>query len=463
MKKLSYIFTIALLALACSQDDTEEVNPDDLDGDGVTNQQETVDGTDPNRGCDYIASNQFFPATSQTWRNGDCDGDGVTNGDEIDPDGNNTNDKDGTDPRNQCDFNSSQQTVDPREQWLNDDCDEDGVLNRQEVTDGTDPLDPCSLVVASQTRETGPLWNDSDCDGDCVSNAREVADGTNFQDPSDFLGNGQTLTQVRLESFGNFAQVAHLDQQGERLLRITDFAGSELGNYQYNGNNQLITATLVLSNGATRVYNYEYAGDNLTKITVGNTEQTIEYQGNEIISRDGNEPAGLFTKRLTLDSSGQRILKFEHYVQEGNIYEYRFTDFNYDATTQQLTSYFMDLLGYDPITEEYFDIDSTGVFEFGYSTTFNNTAVNPLAEAAAKVKIPTLFDPIILSPLFYGSGLVYVHFEAAHLGNASFGNNFVDGRFNISLGCFTTNNRPTRGERFGELGDKDGDLIYIYD
>ncbi|MEZ4875555.1 MAG: thrombospondin type 3 repeat-containing protein [Flavobacteriaceae bacterium] len=31
------------------------------------------------------------------------------------------------------------------------DCDGDGVTNGQEIIDGTDPLDECSLNVASQT------------------------------------------------------------------------------------------------------------------------------------------------------------------------------------------------------------------------------------------------------------------------------------------------------------------------
>ncbi|MEZ4890263.1 MAG: thrombospondin type 3 repeat-containing protein [Crocinitomicaceae bacterium] len=35
--------------------------------------------------------------------------------------------------------------------WTNGDCDGDGVTNGDELTDGTNPLDPCSFVVASQT------------------------------------------------------------------------------------------------------------------------------------------------------------------------------------------------------------------------------------------------------------------------------------------------------------------------
>ncbi|WP_423997609.1 thrombospondin type 3 repeat-containing protein [Maribacter sp. IgM3_T14_3] len=59
--------------------------------------------------------------------------------------------------------------------WNAADCDGDGVTNGQEVTDGTDPLDDCSYLTASIS-ET--VTSTSDCDGDGVPNNVEATDGT---------------------------------------------------------------------------------------------------------------------------------------------------------------------------------------------------------------------------------------------------------------------------------------------
>jgi gliding motility-associated-like protein len=117
---------------------------------------------------------------SQGWNDADCDGDGVTNGDEI---------LDGTDPLNTCDFVLSSQTVPPIQTWNDIDCDGDGVSNGQEVLDGTDPLDLCSYNWMSQEIHYGvdayvdgvsQAWLDADCDcdgvGDGILNGEEIAD-----------------------------------------------------------------------------------------------------------------------------------------------------------------------------------------------------------------------------------------------------------------------------------------------
>jgi gliding motility-associated-like protein len=64
---------------------------DDLDGDGVSNGKEKTDGTDPLNGCEFkVLSRNLAP--SDAWKNGDCDGDGLTN----EGDGVEDCDKDGT-------------------------------------------------------------------------------------------------------------------------------------------------------------------------------------------------------------------------------------------------------------------------------------------------------------------------------------------------------------------------------
>ncbi|MFZ9982850.1 MAG: hypothetical protein ACO3FI_12550, partial [Cyclobacteriaceae bacterium] len=68
------------LGLTLSDPTTNELvitEPCDSDGDGVSDFQEGTDGTDPNNFCDYLAASQTG-ATSQAWKDADCDGDGVT-------------------------------------------------------------------------------------------------------------------------------------------------------------------------------------------------------------------------------------------------------------------------------------------------------------------------------------------------------------------------------------------------
>ena len=55
----------------------------DCDGDGFTNGQEQMDGTDPTDGCSYDSSKQINELFSAAWNNSDCDNDGLNNGDEI--------------------------------------------------------------------------------------------------------------------------------------------------------------------------------------------------------------------------------------------------------------------------------------------------------------------------------------------------------------------------------------------
>ncbi|MDF5691499.1 putative Ig domain-containing protein [Aquirufa aurantiipilula] len=59
--------------------------PTDTDGDGVSDAQEAIDGTNPNDGCSYNPASQIFANTTLTWKNTDCDGDGTNNGTDPQP------------------------------------------------------------------------------------------------------------------------------------------------------------------------------------------------------------------------------------------------------------------------------------------------------------------------------------------------------------------------------------------
>ena len=147
------------------------LSTDDCDGDGLTTAEETTNGTDPN--------------------NADTDGDGLTDGEEVnnvddpstaliptsisnpldscDPDG--TGSTCGTDPDNDG-LTSSEEAIlgtDPN----NPDTDGDGINDGQEVNvDNTDPLNDCDS-------KGGTPLADSDCDGDGLTTAEEALIGTN--------------------------------------------------------------------------------------------------------------------------------------------------------------------------------------------------------------------------------------------------------------------------------------------
>jgi len=208
----------------------------DTDGDGVSDGQEALDGTDPNNPCDFILANQDTTIIGAGWLNADCDNDGLTNNEELTgiddpltpdtPNGNitdplnpdsdgdgvldGTEGTDGTDSNNPCDFVLANQTVVPDAAWLAADCDGDGltngdelaigtdplnpdsdgdgVIDGQEVTDGTNPLDNCSVNAASITVLPSTDFLSGDCDGDGLSNEQEF--GGDPLNPVDTDGDG---------------------------------------------------------------------------------------------------------------------------------------------------------------------------------------------------------------------------------------------------------------------------------
>ena len=157
----------------------------DCDGDGVTNGKEKADCTDPLDPCDLVLAHQNC-SPSSSWLNMDCDGDGVTNGKEK---------ADCTDPFDPCDYNPAHITLPQTGAYLTADCDGDGVTNGQENQDGTDPLDPCDFVLEHQDCTPTTEWKQLDCDGDGVTNGQENQDGTDPLDPCDYNPEHVTLPQ----------------------------------------------------------------------------------------------------------------------------------------------------------------------------------------------------------------------------------------------------------------------------
>ena len=205
-------------------DGTDPLNPDS-DGDGVTDGKEKTDQTNPLDGCSLVLASQTL-TPSADWKSGDCDNDGVTNDTELtdgtdplnpDSDGDGVTDgkekTDQTDPLDDCSLKLASQTLTPSADWKSGDCDNDGVTNATELADGTDPLNPdsdgdgvtdgkektdqtnpldgCSYYLRSQTLTPSAKWNTADCDVDGISNGEEVRVGTHPQDP-DTDGDGVT-------------------------------------------------------------------------------------------------------------------------------------------------------------------------------------------------------------------------------------------------------------------------------
>ena len=131
----------------------------DSDGDGVADDIEEADGTDPTDSCDFVLASQTV-SPSTAWNSADCDNDGATNAEEV---------TDGTDP-------------------LNPDTDGDGVIDGTEKSDGTDPTDGCSSSALSVTLSLSQAFLASDCDGDGLSNGEEI--GPDSKKPVDSNGNG---------------------------------------------------------------------------------------------------------------------------------------------------------------------------------------------------------------------------------------------------------------------------------
>ena len=163
----------------------------DCDGDGLTNDEENNNGSNPADGCDPDAG---------AIASADCDNDGLTSDEEdtagtdpgdSDSDNDGVNDGDevdaGTDPVNPCDPNiNSLGTNDCDNDGLdndgetdagtdntNPDTDGDGVNDGDEVDNGTDPLNECSPPTAGS----------DDCDNDGLTNDEEAEEGTDPADP----------------------------------------------------------------------------------------------------------------------------------------------------------------------------------------------------------------------------------------------------------------------------------------
>ncbi|MDI9859353.1 hypothetical protein [Flectobacillus roseus] len=141
--------------------DYRESNPD-MDGDGVSNSQEITDGTNYTDGCSYNATNQILANTSTLWRTADCDGDGVNNYKELTGTDNNAlTPLDNTNPKDGCSYNSVDQVyASTTLAWKALDCDGDGLTNKEEIDPNNDGIPDLTTTDPKNPDTDGDTYND---------------------------------------------------------------------------------------------------------------------------------------------------------------------------------------------------------------------------------------------------------------------------------------------------------------
>lgn len=177
----------------------------DCDNDGINNETEVANGSDPSNGCDPNAGaiadadcdNDNLTSTEEAALgtdpgNSDTDFDGVNDGTEV---LNGTNPLDSCDPNinalstNDCDNDGLDNAgeITAGTDNTNPDTDGDGLTDGEEVTNGSDPLNACSPVTTPE----------ADCDGDGLTNGEEATLGTDPNDAdtdNDNLSDGTEVT-----------------------------------------------------------------------------------------------------------------------------------------------------------------------------------------------------------------------------------------------------------------------------
>ncbi len=188
---------------------TDPNDPDDYldtDGDGVPDSVEVADGTDPNDSGDATDTDGDGLSDYQEGRLGtspltsDTDGDGASDADEVaaGSDPTDANDLPDTDGDGVPDSVESSDGTDPNDADSFVDTDGDGVPDHVESGDGTDPNDADDFADTDgdgvpgyvETRNgTDPGDGDdfADGDGDGVPDYVETVDGTNPADAEDFV------------------------------------------------------------------------------------------------------------------------------------------------------------------------------------------------------------------------------------------------------------------------------------
>lgn len=425
MRSFKILFSLALLLsfVSCVEktviietDDTVVVDPNDdtnsgtndNDGDGVTNQQEAVDNTDPDDPCSVNLSSQYVPSISDAWNALDCDGDGVTNEQER---------TDFTRLLNPylghgCDYVIEHQ--DPNmvsDLWKLFDCDGDGVNNGLELlTDNTDPHDPCSLVIASQEITDGMGWLEQDCDEDGRNNGAEIDAGTDPLDPDSFPGSGTKLVSAVIGENGYRKLLfSHEGTQLDRILNSDDSISTE---FTYDAQGNLTKVFIKDDNGSDDVtIDYIYTNNQINRINIndGADSKTIDvvHDGNTMstFESDAGLPDGIFKRKFTFSpTTNKLILKETFYPTNGTSLWHKPEEYTYEGPDGDISKSYSTFQGYDPVTQTFF---TQGVDPLPTYQTYNYVeggVKNPMRAAAE-----TIYIHYLLTPQIFGRTWVRYH------------------------------------------------------
>lgn len=401
MKHLRSIFRLLILLLifACSQNNSESANifTNDNDGDGVSNQQEAVDNTDPEDPCSVNINSQYEPAITDTWKQLDCDGDGVTNQQEL---------IDGTlllDPNwDLCDFNPANQDVSiTSDFWKSIDCDGDGVTNWQEVSDGTNTKDHCDFVYTSQNSQPINGWTELDCDNDGRTNEEEINANTDPTDPNDFPGKGDKIVSI---DGGEYTYL--FEQNGTVYDKIVDENNIIITDFSYDAQGNLTSVFIKGYSASDNDINYTFSYSNNLISQIVRTEGTdqitynVIHNGNIIYLDYGNHnlPTGYYPAKYTFNSNNT-ISTIENYsVRNGNELVYFNNSFEYNGPNGDLSRSYREKKYYNTSTQVYTDLTNTldeSTFSVSYSY-HNVDAKNPMYNAIQKIYTHFILAPGIL-------------------------------------------------------------------
>jgi gliding motility-associated-like protein len=148
-----------------------EIVAGDTDGDGVTDTQEAIDGTDPIDACSYLVGSQTIANTSAAWKAADCDGDGTPNGTDSGPIDYCVGGTGFTIPKlGTAAYNNF---------FKNGDCDVDGISNHAECNGADNPDDFDGDGI--------PNYLDTDSDNDMMSDRDERRIDSDGDGDADYL------------------------------------------------------------------------------------------------------------------------------------------------------------------------------------------------------------------------------------------------------------------------------------
>jgi len=163
----------------CSKTILFTVLTTDTDGDGVPDDKEVLDGTDPNDGCSFKPASRSLPP-SDSWKSGDCDNDGISNFMECNL-SNFLLDTDGDGVPNFLDGDSDNDGI-PDIVERNIDSDGDRIADYQDLDSDNDGIGDTfekganGFVPVDTDKDGRPDYLDLDSDGDGLLDAWELLD-----------------------------------------------------------------------------------------------------------------------------------------------------------------------------------------------------------------------------------------------------------------------------------------------